>query len=61
MKIGYRTLDGYRSTAYLDCDAHPDGWDCGHGDDGNHTGINKYTDEPVTVRWNDTEWIEIST
>lgn len=53
MKITYRTADGYRSTAYLDCD-HPG---CERD---THTGENKYTGDPITVRWNDDtdEWQE---
>jgi hypothetical protein len=47
VKIGYIGLSGYRSTAYLDT---------GYGD--TWAGTDKYTDDPITVRWTGTEWQE---
>lgn len=51
-KVGYQTLEGHASTAYLDDD--------GEGP-GTHTGTNKYTDDPVSVRWDDVygKWLEV--
>lgn len=60
MKIGYRRLDGDTSTAYLDCDHNNQHFTCGHGADQPHVGADKYTDEPVAVMWNDTEWTEVA-
>lgn len=47
MKIGYTRLNGFTSTAYLD-----------DGDGNTRTGQDKYTDEPITVRWNGDTWTE---
>lgn len=47
MKIGYTRIYGFTSTAYLD-----------DGDGDTRTGQDKYTEEPITVRWNGDEWIE---
>lgn len=57
MKINYRALLGYTSTAYLD-DHNED-----EPTDGPYTGTDKHTDTPITVQWDDTaeEWIEIPT
>lgn len=49
MKVGYRTESGSQSTAYLD-----------DGDSNTRTGFDKYTDEPLTVRWNGAEWVEVA-
>jgi hypothetical protein len=50
IKIGYITLDGHEAKAYVDKQA-----------DGTWTGENKYTDEPVTVRWSEERdrWEEV--
>lgn len=42
MKIEYVLPGGFTSKAYLN-----------NGDGDTRTGSDKYTDEPVTVRWND--------
>lgn len=47
MKVRYRTSSGSESTAYLD-----------DGESSTHTGVDKYTDEPLTVRWDGSEWVE---
>lgn len=49
MKVRYRTERGSESTAYLDD---------GEGD--TRTGTDKYTDEPLTVRWDGSKWVEIT-
>lgn len=49
MKVRYRTTSGSESTAYLD-----------DGESGTRTGFDKYTDEPLTVRWNGAEWVEVA-
>lgn len=54
MKVGYRKLNGYISTAYLD-----DDWDDRPGNV--YTGEDKYTELPVTVRWTGEEWVELDT
>jgi hypothetical protein len=51
MKIAYRSLSGFDSTAYVDEVAHPEFQ--------THTGTDKYTDEDVTVFWNGTNWEEV--
>ena len=52
MKVGYRDVDGYEQTAYLD---EPEvARDI-------YRGVHKHTDEPVTVRWTGTEWVEMTT
>jgi hypothetical protein len=48
VKVEYVLLSGYSSTAYLD-----------RRDGDTATGVNKYTDEPVTVRWGGVRWTEI--
>jgi hypothetical protein len=48
MKVNYRTESGSESTAYLDD---------GEGD--TRTGADKYTDEPLTVRWDGSKWVEV--
>lgn len=48
MKVRYRTDSGHESTAYLD-----------DGESATRTGIDKYTDEPLTVRWDGSEWTEV--
>src|SRR5262245_58615251 len=48
MRVNYRTESGTESTAYLDD---------GEGD--TRTGADKYTDEPVTVRWDGAHWVEV--
>lgn len=49
MKVRYRTESGSESTAYLD-----------DGESNTRTGADKYTDEPLTVRWNGATWIEVT-
>lgn len=49
MKVRYRTASGSESTAYLD-----------DGESGTRTGVDKYTDEPLTVRWDGTAWNEVA-
>lgn len=53
MKVGYRKLNGFVSTAYLDDDDIIDGQTLYAGED-------KYTGAPVTVQWDDDcdEWKE---
>jgi hypothetical protein len=48
MKVRYRTESG-ESTAYLD-----------DGESDTRTGTDKYTDEPLTVRWDGSKWVEVS-
>ncbi|RPE40254.1 hypothetical protein EDD90_3290 [Streptomyces sp. Ag109_O5-1] len=48
MKVNYRTESGSESTAYLD-----------DGEAGTRTGADKYTDEPLTVRWDGSQWVEV--
>jgi hypothetical protein len=48
MKVRYRTQSGTESTAYLD-----------DGESDTRTGADKYTDEPLTVRWDGSQWVEI--
>ena len=43
MKVRY----GRNSCAYLDTEH----------EDGSYTGTNKYTDEPVTLRWDGEQWL----
>lgn len=52
MKVEYRALDGGTSVAYLDAVVSG-------GDQSVWGGFNKYTDEPVNVRWNGHEWLEV--
>lgn len=49
MKVRYRTESGSESTAYLD-----------DGESNTRTGTDKYTDEPLTVRWDGSEWVEVA-
>lgn len=52
VKVGYRSVeswDGIESTAYLDTDLGGGVW----------TGVNKHTDEPVTVWWSGRCWWQI--
>jgi hypothetical protein len=49
MKIRYRTASGSESTAYLD-----------DGENNTRTGFDKYTDEPLTVRWDGSKWVEVA-
>lgn len=49
MKIRYRTEFGSESTAYLD-----------DGESNTRTGTDKYTDEPLTVRWDGSKWVEVA-
>jgi hypothetical protein len=51
-KVGYQTTEGHTSVAYLDTD--------GEGP-GVHHGEDKYTDEPVSVIWDDTygKWLQV--
>lgn len=49
MKVRYRTESGGESTAYLD-----------DGDGDTRAGADKYTDEPLTVRWDGTNWAEVA-
>ena len=51
LKVGYVTLYGGTSKAYIDEPESGDIW----------TGTNKHSDEPVSVRWDDAldEWIEV--
>ncbi len=51
MKVGYTTLGGASSTAYLDqqLTSHPDVW----------LGSDKYTDEEVFVRSTESGWTEV--
>jgi hypothetical protein len=51
MKIRYRSLQGFDTTAYVDDEPHPEFQ--------THSGTNKHTDEPVTVFWNGTYWEEV--
>lgn len=48
MKVRYRTQSGTESTAYLDD---------GEGD--TRTGADKHTDEPLTVWWDGSGWVEV--
>lgn len=50
MKVRYRTRPGSESTAYLD-----------DGESDTRTGTDKYTDEPLTVRWDGAKWVEVTT
>jgi hypothetical protein len=50
LKVAYRTLGGFVSTAYIDVE---------HEDSDQGTGEDKYTDEPVTLRWDGQQWREI--
>jgi hypothetical protein len=54
MKVGYIALGGYTSTAYLDEDSRLGEF---------YTGVDKYTDNPVKVYWNDDDevrsWVEV--
>ena len=50
MKVRYRTKSGSQSTAYLDA-----------GESNARTGVDKYTDEPLTVRWDGSKWVEAAT
>lgn len=50
MKVRYRQPDGWESTAYLDDEPV---------EENVHVGTNKHTDEPVKVRWNGVEWVQI--
>lgn len=49
MKVRYRTEFGSESTAYLD-----------DGESNTRTGTDKYTDEPLTVRWDGSKWVEVA-
>lgn len=49
MKVRYRTESGSESTAYLD-----------DGESSTRTGADKHTNEPLTVRWDGTEWVEVA-
>jgi len=54
MKVGYKTLRGAWSKAYLDYD----------GREGEEvpdvlTGTDKHNDDPITVRWTDEGWVQI--
>lgn len=50
MKVDYRLLSGGTSKAYLD------------EEEGEViTGTDKYTDDPVAVRWTGLEWVEVAT
>lgn len=62
MKIRYRTAAGTESRAYTDLD-YTLHWEPTDGEV--ITATDKYTDEPVTVRWVDDygdggEWVELS-
>lgn len=50
MKVRYRTESGSESTAYLD-----------DGEGSSRTGTDKYTDEPLAVRWDGSKWVEVAT
>ena len=49
MKVRYRTQSGTESTAYLD-----------DGETDIRTGADKYTDEPLTVSWDGSKWVEVA-
>lgn len=49
MKVRYRTESGSESTAYLD-----------DGESDTRTGADKYTDEPLAVRWDGANWVEVA-
>jgi hypothetical protein len=49
MKVRYRTESGSESTAYLD-----------DGESNTRTGFDKYTDEPLAVRWDGSKWVEVT-
>jgi hypothetical protein len=49
MKVRYRTKSGTESTAYLD-----------DGESDTRTGADKYTDEPLTVRWDGAQWVAVA-
>lgn len=49
MKARYRTTAGSESAAYLD-----------DGESDTRTGVDKYTDEPLTVRWDGSKWVEVT-
>lgn len=49
MKVRYHTESGSESTAYLD-----------DGESDTRTGTDKYTDEPLAVRWNGSKWIAVA-
>ena len=55
MKVGYLTIEGPESTAYLD--------DPAIGPDHRYAGQDKYTDEPIVVEWDDEAevWRQITT
>lgn len=48
MKVRYRTKSGSESTAYLD-----------DGESDTRTGADKYTDEPLAIRWDGAKWVEV--
>lgn len=54
MKVGYRKLNGYKSTAYLDDDYTEDRVV--------YDGEDKYTGAPLRVQWDDArdEWMEVA-
>ena len=51
MKLTYRDTAGYFSTAYLDEDPL---------EDGSFVGMNKHTEAPVHVRWDDTQYLWVT-
>lgn len=51
LKISYLALDGYHSKAYTGDAPIGDAWPA----------TDKYTDDPITVRWTGTEWQEVAT
>ena len=55
MKVHYRSKDGtYESTAYLDEDIFD-----GAATPARVTGVDKYTDEPVTLTYDTYGWREV--
>lgn len=52
MRVAYRPSSGPEwnlSTAFLDTEHQ----------DGTYSGTDKYTDDPVTVRWAGSAWVEV--
>lgn len=53
MKVAYVTTSGFTSTAYLDMDPEQ------HEGPMVISGVDKHTDEPVTVALTDGGWVEV--
>jgi hypothetical protein len=57
VKVGYRLLTGGISTAYLGHAVDEDDED--DEDDDTYSGFDKYTEEPVMVRWTGDTWVQV--